>query len=287
MTEDNKPLTEPVRSRLGLGRRTLLKAFGAGTALSLGAGGATASEHGSSAETDDQDDGHFVADVVDPVFGYPLAADETDDLELEHLVELYTVEGSGEHENFPQAPPQEGGDGADGESGESGEGGQGGNGGDGGFQAEFVFDPVGLRVDPGDLVHFHDTAGLHTVTAFHEKYSEAFQEIPTRVPDGVPGFTSPPIIGGESWIYQFSTPGVYDVLCLPHLFFGMVMRVVALDPDEHDVEDDRFAAPSGGELSPNAAAVLTADELAPSNIVDQGTVAWGDLTLEEGGAQSG
>lgn len=275
---NDNPSNESIRSGVGFERRPLLKALGAGTALSLGVGTTTAAdEHGSGEETDDEhgsgddtdDNGHFLQDLVDPVFGYPLAAGETDDIDLEHAVELYTVEGTGDHENFPRAPPEQ-------ENGEEGE-----------FPFEFEFDPVGLRVEPCDLVHFRSTGGEHTATAFHEKYSNPEMAIPTRIPDGVPGFTSPPIVDGESWVYQFTTPGVYDVLCLPHVFFGMVMRVVVIDTDEHDVEDEEFAEPTAGELPPNAELVLTADELDPANIVEQGTVAWEDLTIEAEAGETG
>lgn len=281
MSERNdKSSDESLGSWSNLDRRPLLKALGAGAALSLGMRGTAASEHGSGAENETNagnesgvesgTDGHFVEDLVDPVFGYPLAAEETDDLDLEHVVEMSTVEGSGAHENFPQGPPQQE---------------NGGEGGDGGFPFEFSFDPVGLQVAPGGLVHFKSVAGEHTATAFHEKYSNPEMQMPNRVPDSVPGFTSPPIVRGESWVYQFSTPGVYDLLCLPHVVFGMVMRVVAIDPEEHDVEDETFAEPSGGELPPDVTAVLTADELDPANIVEQGTVAWEDLTIEVGAAE--
>lgn len=283
MSERNDKSSDgSLRSWSNLDRRPLLKALGAGAALSLGMRGTAASEHGSGAENESDagnesgaeggTDRHFVEDLVDPVFGYPLAAGETDDLDLEHVVELSTVEGSGEHENFPQGPPQQE---------------NGGGGGGGGFPFEFSFDPVGIRVDPGDLVHFQSVAGEHTATAFHEKYSNPEMQMPTRIPESVPGFTSPPIVGGESWLYQFSTPGVYDVLCLPHVAFGMVMRVVAIDPEEHDVEEETFSEPSGGELPPDVTAVLTADELDPANIVDQETVAWADLTIEAGYAGGG
>lgn len=273
---NHSPSNESTRPGPGFERRPLLKALGVGTALSLGVGTAAASEHGSQDETASDD--HFVEDLVDPTFGYPLAADETDDLDLEHTVEMSTVEGPGSHENFPQGPPQEGEE-EDGET-EADEGGE-------GFPFEFEFDPAGLRVEPDDLVHFRSTAGEHTATAFHEKYSNPELAIPTRIPDGVPGFTSPPIVDGESWVYQFSTPGVYDVLCLPHLFFGMVMRIVVIDTDEHDLEDETFAEPSAGEIPPNVERVLTADELDPANIVERGTVAWGDLTLEGGSGDGG
>lgn len=271
MPPDSKADTNPdepgsTTNVFGLGRRPLLKAVGAGAGLTLGGGVVTAggdSDQGEASEHDHEDDpdgdrdGHFVEDLIDPTFGYPLAAEESDDVELDHTVELFHETGDASHEDFPQLPEPEAED-----------------------PGEFYFDPVGLQVTPDTLVQFRIDSGEHTVTAFHEKFSVPQREIRTRVPDDVPGFTSPPILDGESWIYQFPSGGVYDVLCLPHLFFGMVMRVVVFDSDEDDIEDDAFAAPTDGELPPNANAVLTADELDPENIVDEGTVAWEDLTLE-------
>lgn len=107
------------------------------------------------------------------------------------------------------------------------------------------------------------------MTAFHEKFSTQHREAPTRVPDGVPGFTSPPLIPDESWLYQFVEKGVYDILCLPHLPAGMVMRVVVMDPEKDSVDDEAFSEPSAGPVPPNANAVLDADELDPSYIVDR------------------
>jgi plastocyanin len=212
---------------------------------------------------DDDENGsedHFIADLVDPVFGYPLASSETDDVELENVVDLMVEEGGGSHEEFPLQPAEDG-------SGQSE------------VPAEFFFDPVGLHVKPDALVHFNVVNHLHTVTAFHEKFHEPNLDMPTRIPAGVPGFTSPPVTPDESWIYQFTTKGVYDYLCLPHLGLGMVGRIVVFDPGEDDIEDDMFAAPSAGELPPNVDGVFSADELDPANIVEEGTVAWEDLTL--------
>lgn len=216
-------------------RRTVLKVATAGGSLAALGGIGAASQQDSDGNGDGQDgegdddqtggdDGHFLADLVDPTFGYPLAADETDDLDLEHVVEAYTEESEGAHPDFPRNPEQED------------------------LQLEFAFDPVGLQISPDEVVQFHITSGEHTVTAFHEKF--AFLQIPNRVPENVQGFTSPVHVDGESWVYQFPEKGVYDILCLPHYRFGMVMRVVVFDPEADSLEDETFTAPAAGELPP-------------------------------------
>jgi plastocyanin len=205
------------------------------------------------------DDSVVLDDLIDPTFGYPLAADESDGVELEHVVEGSVVEGTGAHENFPSEPD---------EAGMPVE-----------TPVEFPFDPVGIQVTPDDVVQFRSTAGLHTVTAFDEKYGEPGFAIPNRTPDGAPGFSSPPIVAGESWLYQFPETGVYDILCLPHYGLGMVMRVVVFDPETDDIADEQFTVAPPEGVPPNDTAVLTAPELNPENIVEQGSVAWADLTL--------
>lgn len=259
--------TDSTRER---SRRDVLKLTGAGVGVgglagvgALGAGqedgGAGTNQTGN--ETDGgeemQSGGALVDDLVDPTFGYPLASDESDAVSLGTVVEADHREG-GAHEGFPQQPGPEGGE----------------------FPVEFVFDPVGVRVTPEEVVHFLSVAGEHTVTAMSEKYANPQLAVPTRIPEGSPGFTSPPIVGGESWLYQFTETGVYDVLCLPHYVFGMVMRLVVIDPEEGDIEDEQFSVDPAEGVPPNVAAVLNAPELAPSNIVEQGSVAWADLTLD-------
>lgn len=249
-------------------RRTVLKLAGSGVALA-GVGGAGVV--GATQEDDDGDDGEgddggdgegddssLVEDLVDPTWGYPLAADETESVDIDTVVELVTEEGDGPQENFPLNP----------ESGEA-------------FPFEFYFDPVGLHVPPDGVVHFLSVAGEHTVTAFHEKYSNPEIQVPTRIPADVVGFTSPPVVDGESWLYQFETPGVYDLLCLPHLGFGMVMRVVVADPETADLSSEPFAVSAPENLPPNVTRVLGSPDLDPATIVEEGTVAWEDLTLVE------
>jgi len=254
-------------------RRNVLKITGAGASIAalggvsmVGTGqedGETETPTGTETETptgtETADDSAVVDDLIDPTFGYPLAADETGSVDIDTVVESDQLEGEdGVHEGFPLQPGPEGGE----------------------FPVEFIFDPVGLQVTPDQVVHFLSVVGEHTVSAFDEKYANPQLTIPTRVPEESPGFTSPPIVDGESWLYQFATPGVYDILCLPHYFFGMVMRVVVFDPEEDDIEDEAFSVEPLSEGPPNTQAVLNAPELDPANIVEAGEVAWADLTLE-------
>lgn len=257
-------------------RRNVLKLTGAGASvaalggMSLVGAGQDDGDNGGENETGENETGDggdeemvsdavFVDDLIDPTFGYPLAADETGSVEIDTVVEADQLQGeAGAHDGFPQQPGPEGGE----------------------FPLEFVFDPVGVQVAPDDVVHFLSVVGEHTVTAFDEKYANPELSVPTRIPEETTAFTSPPIVDGESWLYQFTTSGVYDILCLPHYFFGMVMRVVVFDPETDDIEDEQFSVEPPEEVPPNVQTVLSAEELDPANIVEQGSVAWADLTLD-------
>lgn len=87
----------------------------------------------------------------------------------------------------------------------------------------------------------------------------------------------------DQFLLSPTTPGVYDLLCSPHEQFGMVMRVVV--GDETDAE---FETEDAAELPPPRAGpvelareVLTDPALAPERIVEQGTVSWGDLEANQ------
>lgn len=153
-----------------------------------------------------------------------------------------------------------------------------GGGGAGGGFPDFYFDPVGISVRPGDTVEFLVREELHTVTAYHPRYF-GFQR---RIPEGVPGFTSPPVTVDDSWYYRFDEPGVYDLLCLPHEGLGMVMRVVVAEEGAEEVSE-AYPEPELGEPGPSPIAlkVLTAPELDPGTVVEQGQVRWTDLSNVE------
>ncbi|WP_332897162.1 hypothetical protein [Haladaptatus sp. CMSO5] len=222
----------------GVSRRLLMKVFGAGAALSVFGGTAAA--------LPDSRQGM----KIDKTYGAPYSADDNVPAGLvDHTVTLHIHEGAGDHPDFPLD-----------ENGEE-------------IPVETFFDPVGLHVRPGEVVNFTDHNGLHTVTSFHPKFSEPpFFTLPDRVATNY-GFTSPPMSTADSWLYRFTTQGVYDILCLPHLELGMVVRIVVSG-------DGNVPADTYGPLPiPNAGDVLGAPELTPENIVSEGSVAWEDLTL--------
>lgn len=121
MTDDND-FEGDSGSLIDWPRRNVLKLAGVGVAGLGGAMAATATEGDSDDEKTDggkddekdekDDDEHFISDLADPTFGYPLAADETDDLDLKYVVNVTREEGMGAHPRFPTEdfgePPGEG-----------------------------------------------------------------------------------------------------------------------------------------------------------------------------------
>lgn len=157
----------------------------------------------------------------------------------------------------------------------------------------FHFAPTGLKIDEGDIVRFNFDTPEHTVTAYHE--GQGRQQ---RIPDDEPPFSSPVINVGGFWLYEFDSPGTYDLFCAPHELLGMVMRVVVGDPS--DPNYDGSFGPAGqppmprppvsrGELTmlgvptwpfPTAAEVLGTDPLTVSNIHSSGSVSVSDVEAD-------
>lgn len=212
----------------GMGRRGVMRLFGAG-AVVAGVGGTAAAKPGGVS--------------IDEVYGASYEASESvPSGAVDQVVQL--------HLHFDPSTPA---------------------------PPEFFFDPVGVHLEAGEVIDFSVHGGLHTVTALHPKFDEpGVFAFPNRVPTEN-GFTSAVMNTGDSWLYRFSTPGVYDIMCLPHYDLGMVVRVVVTGrnpnaPIPADTYDD--------SLLPQAVEdVFDAPEMTPQNIVDQGTVAWEDLTL--------
>lgn len=229
-------------SSIDSNRRTVLKALGATSAVSLSSGVATASGRGGSGQ---QNHGCSQGTCLHPFLGFVELPDEIDPTgaptEPDHTVSLHV-----------EVPPEE----------------------RCGF---FMFDPVGLHVDPGDVVRFDPEtnlqegriAGDHTVTAYHPVVSRQ-----QRIPDDATPFSSPILGANASWLYQFDTEGVYDIYCGPHEGLGMVMRIVVGDETTPDVGEP--AEPGAIPPLGAAGAVLGAAALDPSNIVSEGTVPWSD-----------
>lgn len=245
-------LLEVLKSH-GIDRRLLMKVFGVGTGVAA-LGGTAAGSPGKGKGT-----------RIDKIYGDTYSADHhaVPGGLVDHKVDLHVHGGDAVHEGFP-APDGDDSDDQD-------------------DAPETFFDPVGLHVKPGGIVEFTvHGRGLHTVTSFDPKFNEPpFLVLPDRVPTDH-GFTSPPVAEDDSWLYKFTTKGVYDLFCLPHVSLGMVMRIVVYDPVDDDIQDSTFDEPapdSNAPLPPAASAVLTDDALDPASIVGAGQVAWSDLTL--------
>lgn len=193
---------------------------------------------------------------IHPSFGYPGTAEDDipDPLSPDHTVELHIDEELFIMENERPVGVQTG---------------------------AFHFDPVGLHIEPGDIVEFQLESPDHTVTSLHPGFGRQ-----QRVPDGVPWFSSPIIAKDGFWLYRFDQPGVYDVVCAPHELLGMAMRIVVGDKTEPVVRSegrppDVLAAVLIGTGIPdeNGEPDLGVPPLAPQNIVDQGSVNQEDIDI--------
>ncbi|HLU19882.1 MAG TPA: plastocyanin/azurin family copper-binding protein [Pusillimonas sp.] len=93
------------------------------------------------------------------------------------------------------------------------------------------FRPRGLWVSVGQAIRWvNDDAGnVHTVTAYHPANRK-----PLRIPESAKGWDSGYLMPGESFVWVFATPGVYDYFCLPHEHAGMVGRIVVGDKPAAD-----------------------------------------------------
>lgn len=89
----------------------------------------------------------------------------------------------------------------------------------------------------------------------------------------------------STWLYAFETPGVYDLECAPHEGFGMAMRVVVGEETETAFETsdpDDLPPPRAGPVGLSRG-VLTDPNLEPESIVEQGRVEWLDLEVNQDG----
>lgn len=169
----------------------------------------------------------------------------------------------------------------------------------------FHFDPVGLHVQPGDVVHFAPTfhtdgttaiGGDHTVTSYHPSLQRQ-----RRIPEDASPFSSPIVGPDVSWYYRFDEEGIYDIYCGPHESLGMVMRVVVGEAGFSPVYRVNAAGSAGGAIDgwepPDSTGGVsvggspsefdTSDTVSPDYTVPPGvpsdlfrTVLYGDQTWE-------
>lgn len=93
----------------------------------------------------------------------------------------------------------------------------------------FVFDPVALRLAPGDTITWFQIVDLHSTTAYHPSNRKEL-----RIPERAKPWDSG-ILGtsgrGLTFSQKFDTEGVYDYFCIPHEVLGMVGRFLVGKPD--------------------------------------------------------
>jgi len=100
---------------------------------------------------------------------------------------------------------------------------------------DFVFDPVGLRIEAGERVVWLNVGDFHTVSAFHPDNANLLPgEVPLRIPEGAESFHSGMLglTGGTQFEREFPVEGVYDYFCQPHYSFGMVGRLIVGAPGD-------------------------------------------------------
>ncbi|WP_267643218.1 cupredoxin domain-containing protein [Haloarchaeobius amylolyticus] len=253
MTNETADTLEQSTRRSIFRRRSVLRAAGVCATLPFLGNVATARAESTAGHQAYQNDAR--PPVVHPHFGYSGTSDDDvpNRLTPDETVELHVEESKIDDSNLPELTVEFG---------------------------AFHFNPVGLHVDPGTIVKFDFHTPEHTVTAYHPG-----QERQQRVPEGVPAFSSPVIEHHGFWLYRFEEEGVYDLLCTPHEWGGMGMRIVVGDnPGDVVREPGRPPLPMttallGNGLPPDDPA-LGPPKMAPDTIVDRGSVTIDDLAIE-------
>lgn len=140
---------------------------------------------------------------------------------------------------------------------------------------EYLFDPVGLHVEPGDTVRWINVSGAHSTTAYAEGNGGAGER---RIPEGADPWNSETITeqGGE-FEYTFEEEGTYDYFCIPHKSLGMVGRIVCGEP----------GGPAEGSENPDAGNIGSGEYPPSDVIVEQGILEYPYVPSEVGGGDGG
>jgi plastocyanin len=128
------------------------------------------------------------------------------------------------------------------------------------------FDPVGLRIQPGETIRWInlDPGNSHTATAYHPRNFER----PLRIPENATPWNSDYLLPNETFSVTFTVEGVYDFFCVPHEHAGMVGRIIVGRPGRIPI-DGSSAQSVSGEFIPEIAlrALPSVDEIMRQGIV--------------------
>jgi plastocyanin len=84
------------------------------------------------------------------------------------------------------------------------------------------FDPVGLLIQPGQMLRWICEANYHTAAAYHPDNADHS----LRIPRATKPWSSDVLQPGEHFDLTLTVPGVYDYFCAPHEQAGMVGRII-------------------------------------------------------------
>ncbi|GGN11964.1 plastocyanin/azurin family copper-binding protein [Halarchaeum nitratireducens] len=106
--------------------------------------------------------------------------------------------------------------------------------------SDYLFDPVGLYVEPGDYVQWVNASGSHSTTSYSSSNPQASNDL---IPEDAEPWNSGTLQEQDAtFTYQFQATGTYDYYCIPHKTLGMVARIVCGEP----------GGPAAGEEPPDA-----------------------------------
>jgi len=93
--------------------------------------------------------------------------------------------------------------------------------------ADVWFDPIGVRLAPGDTVRWMVHQSAHTTSAYHP----ANANHPLRIPETARPWDSGLLVEyGRQFEVTLTEEGVYDYFCAPFEAIGMVGRIVVGRP---------------------------------------------------------
>jgi plastocyanin len=92
--------------------------------------------------------------------------------------------------------------------------------------SEVWFDPIGVYIEPGQIVRWISEENVHTTTAYHPQNNNHSLRIPKNAKPWDSGFLQP----GDTFEVLLTVEGIYDYFCLPHEAAGMVGRIIVGKP---------------------------------------------------------
>lgn len=138
---------------------------------------------------------------------------------------------------------------------------------------EYIFDPIGLYVEPGDTVRWVNVSGSHSATAYADE-----NDTERRIPEGAESWNSEIMTEqGAEFEYTFEEEGTYDYFCIPHKTLGMVGRVVCGEP----------GGPAEESENPDADAISSGEYPSSDAIVENEVLSYPYDPSDTGGADGG